>query len=119
MSGVRISRQKITSVLGKVEVIMLEQIELKLLSGKALTADEQAWLDGMVNTLRSFADEAMAFVERAFAAFLDAIRPIVQGVLDMCWSMYLADGAIYGETTGGMVAWWRHVNQANDYYMRN
>jgi hypothetical protein len=98
---------------------MLEQIELKLTSGKALTAEEQAWLDGMVNTLRSFADEAMAFMERAFAAFLDAMKPIVQGVLDMCWSIYRADGAIYGETTSGMVTWWRHVNDVDEYYMRN
>jgi hypothetical protein len=100
-------------------VIMLGQIELKLISGKALTAEEQAWLDGMIERLQSWADEAMAFMERAFAAFLDAMKPIAQGILNTCWSIYRADGAIYGETTSGMVAWWRHVNQANDYYMRN
>jgi hypothetical protein len=98
---------------------MLGQIELKLTSGKTLTAEEQAWLAGMVNTLRSFADEAMAFMERALAAFLDAMKSTVQGILDTCWSIYRADGAIYGETTSGMVTWWEHANQANDYYMRN
>jgi hypothetical protein len=98
---------------------MLEQIELKLVSGKTLTAEEQAWLAGMVDTLRSFADEAMAFMECALAAFLDAIKPTVQGILDVCWSIYRADGAIYGETRSGMVTWWRHVNDADEYYMRN
>jgi hypothetical protein len=100
---------------------MIIQIERKLLLGEALTADEQAWLDGMIERLQSWADEAMAFVQRAVATFADAVRPLVQSVMDVCWSAYLADGAIYGLSTSGMVAWWHDVRQIqdDDYYMRN
>jgi hypothetical protein len=93
---------------------MIIQIERKLLLGEALTADEQAWLDSMIEHLQAWADEAMAFAQRAVAAFADAVRPLVQSVINMCWSAYLADGAIYGSSTSGMVAWWHDVMQIQD-----
>ena len=67
----------------------------------------------LADTWRQRAEQVSEALTRFFVAvrevtedWLDALAPVIQQLHDTLWQAYLQDGAVYGETEGGMWRWW-------------
>ena len=58
------------------------------------------------------------FLEGWVAEMTEVILPAVEKVMDAVHEGYIEQGAIYGDTTPGMLRWMRELSEANKYLIR-
>ena len=58
------------------------------------------------------------YVGEMIAEMAEVILPAIEKVTEVVHEGYVEQGAIYGDTTDGMLRWMRELSEANKYLIR-